>query len=314
MVASSSSPARTRRQVTRLRATVIINPIAGSGRATAIGACSDLARSTFARHGFDADVHVTAGPADAYRFAAEARAAGHDLVIAWGGDGTVNGAGSALAGSPVPLGVIGVGSGNGLARDLGLPLSPAPALEIVAAGATRAIDVGDLNGSLFFNVAGIGLDACIADRMASPNARRGLLGYVLATFNEMPSYQPCEYSIAMSEDGGAPLRTRAIFIAIANSRQYGKGAQIAPLASLDDGIMDIVVVKPQSAARIVSRLPSFFRGTLREDDSVLMRTASTLEITSDQPIRFHVDGEPRAAVEHLALRTRPKDLLVRIRR
>ncbi len=108
--------------------------------------------------------------------------------------------------------------------------------------------------------------------------------------------------------------TRAIFIAIANSRQYGKGAQIAPLASLDDGIMDIVVVKPQSSLRIVSRLPSFFRGTLREDAGVLMRTASSLEITSDQPIRFHVDGEPRGVVEHLSLRTRPKNLLVRIPR
>ena len=298
--------------MTPLRATVIINPIAGAGRANTLDGCSDLARSTLARHGYEAEVRVTAGPADAHRFAAEARDAGHSLVVAWGGDGTVNGAGAALAGSQVVLAVIGTGSGNGLARDLGLPLVPGPAFEIAGGGVTRAIDVGDLNGSLFFNVAGIGLDACIADRMASPNARRGLLGYILATFNEMPSYQPCEYSIVMSEDGAPPLRTRAIFIAIANSRQYGKGAQIAPLASLDDGIMDIVVVKPQSGLRIVSRLPSFFRGTLREDDGVLMRTASTLEITSDQPIRFHVDGEPRQAVQRLSLRTRPKDLLVRI--
>ena len=299
--------------MTPQRATVIINPIAGSGRATTMGACSDLARTVLSRHGFEADIRVTAGPADANRFAAEARDAGHDLVIAWGGDGTVNGAAAALSGSQVPLAVIGAGSGNGLARDLGLPLIPAAALEIAATGDTRAIDAGDLNGSLFFNVAGIGLDACIADRMASPNARRGLLGYIQATFSELPSYQPREYAIAMSEDGGPPLRTRAIFIAIANSRQYGKGAQIAPLASLDDGIMDIVVVKPQSGLRIISRLPSFFSGTLREDDGVLMRTASRLEITSDQPIRFHVDGEPRGVVERLSLRTRPKDLLVRIR-
>lgn len=299
--------------MTPLRATVIINPIAGAGRATTLGACADLARSALGRHGFEADVCITAGPADALRFAAGARDAGHDLVVAWGGDGTVNGVGAALAGSRVPLAVIGAGSGNGLARDLGLPLSPAAALEIAATGATRAIDAGDLNRSLFFNVAGIGLDACIADRLASPNARRGLLGYVLATFSEMPAYQPCEYSIAMSEDGGPPLRTRAIFIAIANSRQYGKGAQIAPLASLDDGIMDVVVVKPQSSLRIVSRLPSFFRGTLREDAGVLMRTASRLEITSDQPIRFHVDGEPRDMVQRLTLRTRPKDLLVRVK-
>jgi len=299
------------------RATVIINPIAGPGRSRTIDSCATLARSVLRARGFDADVRVTGGPDDAHRFAAEALRDGTDLVIAWGGDGTVNGAGAALAGSRTPLGIIGGGSGNGLARELGLPLDPAAALEVAATGATRAIDAGELNGSLFFNVAGIGLDACIAGRLAAANARRGLLGYVLATLAEMPAYKPSEYSVVMSDldaaDRWAPLRTHALFIAIANSRQYGQGAQIAPLASLDDGVMDIVVVKPQSLFRIASRLPAFFRGTLREDDTVLMRTASNVDITSTTPIRFHVDGEPREAATTLALRTRPRDLLIRVR-
>ncbi len=296
-----------------MRANVIIHTIAGPGRAPTLNASAALARAALGRHGYEADVRVTEGPTDAHRFASGARHAGSDLVVAWGGDGTVNGAGAALAGSRMPLGIIGGGSGNGLARDLGLPLDPAAAFDVAATGATRAIDAGELNGSVFFNVAGIGLDACIARRMASPNARRGLLGYVLATIGEIPAYEPCEYSIVMSESGAPPLCTRALFIAIANSRQYGKGAQIAPLASLDDGILDIVVVKPQSSLRILSRLPSLFRGTLREDDGVVMRTASRLEITSDRPIRFHVDGEPRAVVPALSLRTRAKDLLVRVK-
>ncbi len=298
------------------RATVIINPIAGPGRARTLDACAALARSALGARGFDADVRVTRSPADAHRLAGEALQAGTDLVVAWGGDGTVNGAGAALAGSRTPLGIIGGGSGNGLARDLGLPLDPAAAFDVAATGATRAIDAGELNGSLFFNVAGIGLDACIACRLASPNARRGLLGYVMATLSEMPSYAPCRYSIVMSEaapNGGPPIHTDALFIAIANSRQYGNGAQIAPLALLDDGLLDIVVVKPQSPLRIVSRLPAFFRGTLREDDTVLMRTASHVDITSDQPIRFHVDGEPREVAQTVSLRTRPRELLVRIR-
>lgn len=300
------------------RATVIINPIAGPGRSTTLDSCATLARSVLGARGFDADVRVTGGPADAQLFAAAALDRGTDLVVAWGGDGTVNGAGAALAGSRTPLGIVSGGSGNGLARELGLPLDPAAAFEVAATGATRAIDAGQLNGSLFFNVAGIGLDACIAGRLASTNARRGLLGYVLATLAEMPAYEPCDYSIVMSDldasDRWAPLRTHALFIAIANSRQYGQGAQIAPLASLDDGVMDIVVVKPQSLFRILARLPAFFRGTLREDDTVLMRTAANVDITSTTPIRFHVDGEPREAVMALGLRTRPRDLLVRVRR
>jgi diacylglycerol kinase (ATP) len=298
------------------RATVIINPIAGPGRAKILDACAALARSALAARGFTAEVRVTGHPTDAQRFSREALAGGADLVVAWGGDGTVNGAGAALAGSRTPLGIVGGGSGNGLARDLGLPLDPAAALDVAATGATRAIDAGELNGSLFFNVAGIGLDACIADRLASPNARRGLLGYVMATLAEMPAYDPCEYSVVMSDADATnerPLTTRALFIAIANSRQYGQGAQIAPLASLDDGVMDIVVVKPQSALRILSRLPSFFRGALREDDGVLMRTASSLTITSNKPIRFHVDGEPRERTDTLSLRTHQRTLNVRVK-
>ncbi len=298
------------------RATVIINPIAGPGRARTLDACAALARSALGARGFDTDVRVTGSSTDAHRFANEALRAGTDLVVAWGGDGTVNGAGAALAGSRTPLGIIGGGSGNGLARDLGLPLDPAAAFDVAATGATRAIDAGELNGSLFFNVAGIGLDACIACRLASSNARRGLLGYVMATLSEMASYTPCQYSIVMSDgasNGVPPIHTSALFIALANSRQYGNGAQIAPLARLDDGALDMVVVKPQSSWRIVSRVPSFFLGTLREDDTVLMRTASHIDITSNQPIRFHVDGEPRDSATSLSMRTRPRSLLIRVK-
>ena len=295
------------------RASVIINPIAGPGRARTIDSCQSLARTTLASCGFEATVQVTAGPDDARRFAEAAFKDGADLVVAWGGDGTINGAASALAHTQVPLGIIMGGSGNGLARDLGLPHDPAAAFRVAATGATRAIDAGELGGVLFFNVAGIGLDARIARRLTVPDARRGLLGYIVATVAELPRYQPNAYSIRVAAGGGEPISTHAMFIAIANSSQYGNGAQIAPSARLDDGILELVVVQPQSAFQILTRVPAFFRGTLTERPGLLMRRGAVMEIRAQRPMSFHVDGEPRRGGDVLTVGTHPQALLVKVR-
>ena len=300
-----------------MRAWVIINPIAGPGRAHTLGACVELARSILALHHSHAEVRVTEGPDDAHRLARAAVEDGAALVVAWGGDGTVNGAAAAVASTESALAIVPGGSGNGLARDLGLPLNAADALRVAATGSVRAIDAGDLDGSLFFNVAGIGLDANIAGRLATKGHRRGLPGYVLATAAELRSYAPCAYSITNARDvDGRPVEgitsRQALFIALANSRQYGNGAQIAPRALLDDGSIEIVVVEPQSALGILRQLPALFRGTLKEGRGIIMRSAASLEVSSDAPIPFHVDGEPRRGGSTLRLVARKKVLRVRI--
>ncbi len=302
------------------RATVVINPIAGKGRARSMGACVDLAKSVLAAHDFEADVRVTSGPQDAFRFSSEAAASNADLVIAWGGDGTVNGAATGVSGTSVPLAIIPGGSGNGLARDLLIPFDPAAALTIAATGVTRAIDAGDLNGSLFYNVAGVGFDARIASRLAEPGARRGLIGYLFATISELRGYQPGRYSIdeVYDFDGKslvADITDRpALFIALANSRQYGSGAQIAPRALLDDGMMEIVVVEPQSGLSMMRQVPAFFRGTLQEGPGLIMRSAAAMDISCEQPIHFHVDGEPRTGPNRISLRTRRGALSIKVSR
>ena len=303
-----------------MKALVVINPVAGPGRARTLGACTDLARSVLAAHNYESDIQVTSGPDDAFRFATQAVASNLDLVVAWGGDGTVNGAASAVAETNVPLAIVPGGSGNGLARDLSIPLNAAEALRIAAAGTVRSIDAGDLHGSLFFNVAGVGFDACIAHRLATPGARRGLLGYVIATVSELRAYEPGTYSIrnAFDVDGKKHMADivdqPALFIALANSRQYGNGAQIAPKALLDDGMIEIVVVEPQSGFRILRQVPAFFRGTLCEGPGLLMRSAAAMEISASRPIGFHVDGEPRLGPESISLRTRRNVLRVKVSR
>ena len=302
-----------------MRATVIINPIAGPGRSRTIGACVDLARSVLQLHHYSPEVRITEGPDDANRFARAAVAEGATLVVAWGGDGTVNGAASAVTDTAASLAIIPGGSGNGLARDLGIPMNAAQAFEVAATGALRAIDAGDLEGSLFFNVAGIGLDANIAGRLATTGHRRGLLGYVLATSAELRSYSPCAYAItnARAADGGPVEEVtsrKALFIALANSRQYGSGAQIAPRAVLDDGLIEVVVVEPLSIFGVLRQLPPLFRGTLKEGRGILMRSAASLDVSCETAIPYHVDGEPRRGGTTLRLQTRRRALRVKTAR
>ena len=303
-----------------MKATVIVNPIAGPGRSRTIGACIDLAKSVFRNHHYDAEVRVTTGPLDANRFAKEAVADGAAVVAAWGGDGTVNGAAAAVSGTGVPLAIIPGGSGNGLARDLTIPFDPARAFEVAAGGTVRAIDAGDLHGDLFFNVAGVGLDARIAGRLATEGHRRGLMGYVLATVAELRSYHACAYSISNVYDANGRTLTGdiidrpALFIALANSRQYGSGAQIAPKALLDDGLMEVVIVEPQSSMQIAKQLPAFFGGRLRQGPGIIMRSAASMEISCAQAIAFHVDGEPRTGPNRIVMQTRRGALLVKVSR
>jgi YegS/Rv2252/BmrU family lipid kinase len=302
-----------------MRCLVIINPIAGPGRRGSTEACAELARSILGSR-YAVEARVTDGPRDAHGFASAALSAGVDLVVAWGGDGTVNGAASALAGTDVPLAIVPAGSGNGLARDLSIPLEPRGALGVALTTGERSIDAGVLDGSMFFNVAGIGLDARIAQRLASAGHRRGLPGYVQATMAELRRPTADRYSIRDLRDpsgqsSGVDIGEQPVlFVALANSRQYGNGAQIAPSARLDDGAIEIVVVQEQPLWRILRQVPSFFRGTLREGPGLLMRRAASATILGVHPIRFHVDGEPRSGPNHLVLGTRPGALKVKANR
>ncbi|MDH4064424.1 MAG: diacylglycerol kinase family lipid kinase [Acidobacteriota bacterium] len=289
-----------------MRALVVINPVSGSGRRV-VEDCAALARRVLTSHGFEARIAVTTARGDARRMVADARSAGVTRVVAWGGDGTINEVGSALAFSDIPMAVVPGGSGNGLARDLGVPLDPLAALELAAAGRTRVIDAGQLDEALFFNVAGLGLDAAIAERLARPGARRGLAGYVQATCAELPRYQARPYRI---EGMDGPIEHDAWFVAVANSRQYGNGAQIAPAARLDDGRLDLVVVEAQPLWRVLCLLPSFFRGTLAPGPGLHMSQMEAASISSAAAIAYHVDGEPGLGGRTVQVRIRPSALCV----
>jgi YegS/Rv2252/BmrU family lipid kinase len=291
-----------------MRALIVINPISGPRRHRSIDDCTALARGVLGRHGFEVEVAVTRARGDARRLSERARADGAGLVVAWGGDGTINEVGSALVGSDTVLGIVPGGSGNGLARDLGIPLEPEPALEVVATGRTRRIDSGRIDDrTWFFNVAGVGLDALVARHIARPDSQRGLAGYARVTFGELPWYRPQHYEI---ECNGRIEAHRAVFIAFANSRQYGNDAQIAPAASLDDGQLDLVVVEAQPLWRILMRIPDLFKGRLRPGRGLRMEKMTSIVVRAERPIAFHADGEPGLGGAFLTVEVEPRSLIV----
>lgn len=294
-------------------AVVIINPLSGRGRPLSeVHAHSDLARRVLAAHGIEARVRPTTAAGDARLFAREAVADGCRLVVAWGGDGTVNEAAGSLMRSGTALAIVPAGSGNGLARDLGVPASPVRALEIAAAGATMVIDAGQVNDCLFFNIAGVGVDAVVAARFAERGLRRrGLAAYVQLSTSELLRYRAQTYRLTLD---GEVVNHRAMLVAIANGRQYGNRLVIAPGARLDDGLLEVVIVDELSVLGIVWRLPSLLRGTLRAGPGVAIRAARAITVQAAGPIPFHVDGEPRLAEDELAVSVHPAVLHVRVPR
>ena len=295
------------------RAAVIINPISGTGgRPEMARQRAQLAAALMSRSGLTGDIFVTERPGHAHELTQAVLARGVSLVIAWGGDGTVNEVASALAFRDGVLGVVPSGSGNGLARELAIPFDSSAAFAVALGGADRVIDAGELDGRLFFNIAGLGLDARVAHQFAAHGlVRRGFVRYLEIAARELFTFEPHEYTIVAD---AARVHSRAMIVAIANGRQYGNGALIAPAARLDDGRLDVVVVDHRSLLATMRQVPKLFRGTLGQVEGVRMLTASTVEVTCAHQVLYHVDGEPFVGGASIHAEIRPSALRVRVPR
>ena len=292
---------------------VIINPVAGTGsRPDVARRRAELAAAIFERRRVPVEIFVSERGGHARELAAAAVARGTRLIIAWGGDGTVNEVASAVAFTDAALGIVPTGSGNGLARELGVPLDATRAIDAAVDGVERTMDAGDLDGHLFFNIAGIGLDARIAHRFTETGlVRRGLRRYAEITLRELFAFEPDEHTIVAN---GTTARVRAMLIAIANSRQYGHGAIIAPDARIDDGRLDIVIVNHRSPMAALMQLPRLFGGKVTAVPGVTVMVAAEVEVssTAGSPVPYHVDGEPFVGGRSVKARVFPSALKVRV--
>jgi YegS/Rv2252/BmrU family lipid kinase len=293
--------------------TVIINPISGDPRRGGIRDRIALAQSALASAGAEASIVVSERRGHVRELAAAAVRSGSRLVMVWGGDGSVNEAGSALMGGDVPLAIVPAGSGNGLARELGMPLQPAAAIAAGLHATPRTIDAGELAGRPFFNVAGVGVDAQIASRFDRAG-RRGLASYVRVSVREALTYRSKTYRIDCGEisggSGTAALPRRALLVTIANSPQFGNGARIAPAARLDDGRLDLVIFEEFSRLATLWALPRLFTGSVEGVRGLTSRQIERARIESDAPMTFHVDGEPVDGGTSLEIRVLPRALRI----
>ena len=173
----------------------------------------------------------------------------------------------------------------------------------------RPIDVGEIDGRLFVNMAGIGFDAHVAHGFATAT-RRGFIGYAAIAARALTSYVPQRYRVTI---GGVETAHRAIVVTIANSAQFGNNARIAPGALLDDGELDLVVVEERSRIATLAQLPRLFNGGVARVPGCTIRRITEVTIECDTPMAYHVDGEPVSSGTRLRARIHPGALRVAVR-
>lgn len=270
-----------------LRTLVVVNPVAGSGRAAA-GWARLRAQ---AKDCFAFDEVATSGPGDATHLAAEATAAGYARLLSVGGDGTLHEIVNGCATEDVVVGLLPLGTGNDFARSAGLHRPAVELLPALAAGQVRRVDLGRVHGHYYLNVAGVGFDAEVA-RIANATAKRrgGALFYLITAVREAFHYEPEWLAVAL-DAAPMPDSSRRLLVAIGNAAAYGGGMRICPRAVIDDGLLDVVTVAGFRGGRILALLPRVFVGGHVGRAGVDYAQAKEVRIEGPAGVAVHADGE-----------------------
>lgn len=281
----------------------VVNPISGTQGKRAILKWID---ERMDRTLYDYTIVKTQYAGHAEKIAAEAAKEKADVVVAIGGDGTINEIGRSLIHTDTALGIIPCGSGNGLARHLQIPLDPKAAIDIINEGAMACIDYGKINNIPFFCTCGVGFDAFVSLKFAD-SGKRGLLTYLENTLHESLSYKPETYEIE-NEEG--TVKYKAFLIACANASQYGNNAYIAPQASLTDGLMDVTILEPFTVLDVPSLSYQLFNKTIDQNSRIKTLRTKKIKIHRSKPGVIHFDGDPIMAGEDIEVELIPHGLNV----
>lgn len=282
------------------KALFIINPISGGKKKDSVpGMIKQHLNHTL----FEPTVMFTNGVDHARRAACEAIGK-YDLVVAVGGDGTVNEVASGIVGSSVILGIIPCGSGNGLSRFLGIPMDVVEAIKLLNNGRIETIDSAEANGQSFFNIAGMGFDAHIGEIFAG-GKKRGFFSYIKSSLTEIIKYRSRTYQLTI--DGIDHIR-KVFILSFANSSQYGNNAHIAPTASVQDGLLDVCIVKPFPLYRFPAMVWHLFAKTVDKSNFVEIIKAKDIVVKADLPGPFHLDGEPVKMESSIHIKVNPATL------
>lgn len=264
---------------------LIINPISGTNSKAGL---AGMVQEVLAPIGYQIDVKYTTCQGDATRLATLAVEQGYDAVLAAGGDGTINETAIALCGSKVPLGIIPAGSGNGLARHIGIPVDPRLSLKVIERQHVVDCDYATVNDRPFFCTFGVGFDAAVSHRFARQK-RRGKLSYIRSAISEYVTYHPQTYTISAN---GHIITEKAFIVAVCNASQYGNNAYIAPEASITDGLLDITVVHAGNPVDAAVVSVDLMTGYINRNTMIhtFRAPAAVIYRTGEGPA--HIDGEP----------------------
>jgi YegS/Rv2252/BmrU family lipid kinase len=281
----------------------IINPIAGSRSKKNI---PDLIKQLVDEERFTPIIRFTRKAGHATELARKSVKRGARFIFAGGGDGTVNEVARALVGTKAALGIIPLGSGNGLARQLEVPLRTDKAISVLHRFKVVSIDYGVANETPFFCTCGVGFDAKISHDFAEMGTR-GFYTYFKTTVHNLFSYRPKRYKIKVD---GVKHKYRAFLVTVANAQQYGNNAFIAPLANIQDGKLDISVLRPFPGYSMIGLAVKLFRKKIDKSSYVDSLRGKEIVLKRKKPGPFHFDGEPVMMGKKIHLHVVPHGLRV----
>jgi YegS/Rv2252/BmrU family lipid kinase len=281
----------------------IMNPISGTISKAGI---PQLIENKLDKNLFDYEIRETERAGHATEIAAELAEKGVDLVMAVGGDGTVNEVGRALINTETAMGIIPCGSGNGLARHLCLPMDMQGALDIINAGQTDRFDYGIINGHPFFCTCGMGFDAFVSLKFAE-SGKRGLTTYVENVLKEGLNYEADTYTV---ETDTGIHRHKAFLIACANAAQYGNNAYIAPGASMQDGLMDVSIIEPFPLIESGAIAYQMVHKTIYQNERCHSFKCRSITIQREKPGVIHYDGDPADETSIVRVEIVPHDIMM----
>jgi YegS/Rv2252/BmrU family lipid kinase len=284
------------------RLQLVVNPAAGGGRATKL-----LPSVEAALRGAGHDLVVTPTRSLAHADELAAAAVADDrVVVAMGGDGSVGRVAGTVAAYDGVLGVLPGGRGNDFCRVVGIARDAVEACGVLSSGEERRVDVGYAGDVAFLGIASIGFDSDVQERVLTSKLPLGQLVYLYGSLATVASWKPATFTCTID---GEPLTVVGWSVAVANSGMYGGGMHVAPNASVEDGLLDVVTTAATSRRTFLRALPKVFKGTHVEEPSVSVRTATTVELAADRPFRVFADGDPVATLP-CTVTVRPRALRV----
>ncbi len=280
----------------------IVNPISGVGRQKKIEA---LTQAYLNKDIFDYKIQYTQGPKDATKIAKSAANSDVDIVAIVGGDGSVNEAATGLINTTTPLVIIPAGSGNGLARHLKMPINLKKAIQQMHTYKQSQIDTATLNGHPFFNVAGIGFDALIANRFDT-FGKRGISSYIQLIFKEFFTYQAKNYQLFVNNKR---YDANAFSVSFCNGSQFGNNAYISPQANISDGKLNVAILKKINAFNVFRLAALLLLRRIHRSNHYLELTGNHISIIQEDEFA-HIDGDPIKCGKKITVELKQKSLLV----